>query len=370
MICSPLAIEDYIPQPSVDVSPPKWHLGHTTWFFEEMVLAVHSKEFSRYNPKYAYVFNSYYETIGDRVERPQRGWMSRPTVSDVLAYRRYVDERMEWLIEGISFFPKEVKDLVILGLQHEQQHQELLYTDIKYTLNLNPMVPVYEEDAELVNDYNSDQGFLEIREGLYDIGFEGEGFCFDNEKGRHKVFLPAFSIAKGLVTNQEYLEFIEDGGYEKHDLWHAQGWDWLKSNQLEHPMYWRKEEGHWKQFTLGGLMDLDPHAQLAHINYYEAYAFAQWKGMRLPTEFEWEVASGQLSWGSRWEWTQSAYLPYPKYQKAEGAVGEYNGKFMVSQMVLRGASVATSPDHSRPTYRNFFHPELSWQFTGIRLVQN
>ena len=264
----------------------------------------------------------------------------------------------------------ELRDLVVLGLQHEQQHQELLLADIKYIFSCNPLFPNY--DAAILWEEKSEPDapeWIEMASGKYDIGWAGDGFCFDNELGRHTVWLSAFALCKSLVTNAEYLEFIADGGYQNFSLWHAEGWDWVQHNQITAPLYWYNKDGAWWQFTLAGLRKLKPDAPVCHVSFYEAAALAEWKQMRLPTEFEWEAAASQFDWGLRWEWTNSAYLPYPNFRKASGAVGEYNGKFMINQMVLRGASIATPPHHSRLTYRNFFHPPLRWQFTGIRLAK-
>jgi ergothioneine biosynthesis protein EgtB len=266
--------------------------------------------------------------------------------------------------------PENVKELIVLGLNHEQQHQELFLTDLKFTLSRNPLYPVYKENFALaeIGEIESNE-FIEINGGIYEIGFSGEGFHFDNELGRHKVFLQDFAISKNLVTNGEFLEFIEAGGYENHLLWHSEGWDWVNQNKINSPLYWNKTDGNWYQFTLSGLRKLNPKNPVCHVSFYEAAAFAEWKNLRLPTEFEWETASEKFDWGLRWEWTNSAYLPYPNFTKPVGAVGEYNGKFMINQMVLRGASAATPAGHSRKTYRNFFHPPLRWQFTGIRLAK-
>jgi len=365
-ICRPLQIEDYVVQPTVDVSPPKWHLGHTTWFFETFILCPHLKGYQVYNADYNYVFNSYYETIGNRVIRTDRGNLSRPGVTEIYQYRDHVDRAMIKLLgQEISF---EVKELLLLGFNHEQQHQELLLTDIKYILGHNPLFPAYL-DKESARITSSKGAMLNFQEGIYEIGHQGTGFCFDNELNRHKVYLTDFSINANLVNNAEYLEFINDGGYNDFRHWHAEGWDWVRNNQISAPLYWHLINGQWHYYTLGGLKILSPDEALSHVSYYEAYAFASWKGMRLPTEFEWEAASGSFEWGQRWEWTESAYLPYPGFSKAPGAIGEYNGKFMVNQKVLRGASDATPQGHSRSTYRNFFHPHLRWQFTGIRLAQ-
>jgi ergothioneine biosynthesis protein EgtB len=385
-ICRPLQKEDYVVQPVVDVSPPKWHLGHITWFWEAFVLIPHSPGYRPCNPDYNFVFNSYYETIGARVMRTDRGNLSRPSVDEVYAYRRYVDAAMEKFISGA--LGAQLTSLIILGINHEQQHQELLYTDIKYILGHNPLFPAYS-DKDLVGAAQpavqpaagvspvvtarqiaggQPTSFLSIPAGIYEMGYGGDGFCFDNELARHKVYLNDFSIARELVTNGEYLEFIEAGGYTNFVWWHAEGWDWVKKNAFAGPLYWHQIEGQWHEYTLSGLQPLESGQPVCHISYYEAAAYAAWKGHRLPTEWEWEAAADEFAWGKRWEWTESAYLPYPGFKKAPGAIGEYNGKFMVSQMVLRGASVATPENHSRKTYRNFFHPPLRWQFTGIRLA--
>ncbi|HEY8954153.1 ergothioneine biosynthesis protein EgtB [Chitinophaga sp.] len=366
-ICAPLKTEDYVVQPVVDVSPPKWHLGHTTWFFETFILLPNAKGYTVFDPQYNYVFNSYYESVGARVIRTNRGNLSRPAVEDIMRYRKYVDDAMmDFLEDELS---PELQELFILGLNHEEQHQELLYTDIKYILGHNPLFPAYDihhKDIPVMN--NPGAPWLNIRAGVYDIGFAGDGFCFDNELGRHSVYLADYKISTALVTNTEYLDFIQAGGYQDFRYWHAEGWDWVKNNQVTTPMYWYNIDGKWMHYTWQGLQPLMPDAPVTHVSYYEAVAYAAWKGQRLPTEFEWEVAAPQLSWGYRWEWCESAYLPYPGFAKAPGAIGEYNGKFMISQMVLRGGSEVTSPNHSRITYRNFFHPSLRWQFTGIRLA--
>jgi len=264
---------------------------------------------------------------------------------------------------------KTVLSLTILGINHEQQHQELLMTDLKYSLGHNPIFPVYHKDSNLVNDTNSKKGFVSVDDGIYSIGHKGDGYHFDNELGQHKVFLHAFEIANELVTNGEFMEFMEAGAYSNFQYWLDEGWTWVNSNDISAPLYWHKIQGTWYYYTLAGLKPVNKNAILSHISFYEANAFAAWKGMRLATEFEWEIASDQLNWGKRWEWTNSAYLPYPNFKIDKGAVGEYNGKFMVNQMVLKGASVVTYPDHSRSTYRNFFHPQMQWQFSGIRLAK-
>lgn len=367
-ICEPLETEDFVVQPVIDVSPPKWHLGHTTWFFETFILIPNLDGYQVFNSQYNFVFNSYYETIGARVIRTDRGNLSRPSVADIFQYRKYVDQQMEIFLLN-NDLSDDLKKLFELGVNHEQQHQELLLTDIKYILGHNPLFPAYNENFPLEKSEPENFEMLSFKEGIYEIGFEGEGFCFDNELNRHKVYLNDFQISNRLVTNSEYLEFMNDGGYENFRHWHAEGWDWVKENHAKAPLYWHFVEGKWMHYTLNGLKEIIPDEAVCHINFFEASAFASWKGMRLPTEAEWEVASGKFDWGKRWEWTGSAYLPYPGFKKEEGAVGEYNGKFMVNQMVLRGASLATPKGHSRKTYRNFFPTSLQWQFTGIRLAK-
>ncbi len=367
-ICAPLQVEDYVIQPIVDVSPPKWHLGHTTWFFEEFILSKYIKGYQRFHPEYAYVFNSYYESIGKRVIRTNRGNLSRPTVSQVYEYRDHVTSHLQSFLEENT--SDEIQDLVEIGIHHEKQHQELLITDIKFILGNNPLFPKYNDTFTENPSSNTTTEYITIEEGMYQIGHKGSNFCYDNELGVHKVFLQEYAIANQLVSNKEYLEFIEDKGYENSLLWHAEAWDWLQNENVKTPLYWHKIDGEYHQYTLQGLKKLNPDHSLTHISYYEAFAFSQWKGERLPTEFEWEVAQPYFNWGERWEWTESAYLPYPNYKKAPGALGEYNGKFMVNQKVLRGGSVATPQYHTRPTYRNFFHPNLRWQFTGLRLVKD
>jgi ergothioneine biosynthesis protein EgtB len=263
----------------------------------------------------------------------------------------------------------ELEELLELGFNHEEQHQELLYTDIKFILGNNPLFPAYQTRVNSGSGVNFSNEFINMNEGIYEIGHDERGFCFDNELGRHKVYLSNYKIAKSLVTNAQFLSFVEAGGYKDFKHWHAEGLDWVRKNDVEAPMYWHKIEGQWHHYTLEGLQPLNETGILNHISFYEAAAFASWNGMRLPTEFEWEAAADQIDWGIRWEWTESAYLPYPGFKKAPGAIGEYNGKFMVNQKVLRGASEVTSPGHSRITYRNFFHPHLRWQYTGLRLAQ-
>lgn len=367
-LCRPLEIEDYVPQAADFASPPKWNLAHVTWFFEELILKKFLHNYREFDPQFSFLFNSYYQTVGERALRSQRGIYTRPTVAQVYQYRQYVDEHIKKLLS--QEVTKQVQQIIVLGINHEQQHQELLITDLKYVFGSNVMHPVYAPDFNLVADHNQFDDWLAMKQGMYSIGHKAESFCYDNELGCHQVYLPAFQISRKLVTNGEYIDFIEAGAYENFKYWLDDGWSWCRENEISHPLYWKKIDGQWFYYTLAGLKPIDKHAILCHISFYEANAFATWKGLRLPTEFEWEAACHQLDWGKRWEWTASSYLPYPNYQISEGAEGEYNGKFMSNQMVLRGSSVATSHQHSRHTYRNFFYPQMQWQFSGIRLVKD
>lgn len=366
-LCNPLKTEDYVVQIDTFTSPAKWHLGHTTWFFEEFILKNFVDNYVPFDENFNFIFNSYYNNAGERVNRANRGNLSRPTVKRVYAYRKYVDNAIEDLCS--QNLNKKVNELLILGLNHEQQHQELLITDLKYMFGNNPLFPVYDKDFRLINDVNQESGFVSIKEGVYEIGYKGKRFCYDNELNPHKVYILDFEISKSLVTNGEFIEFMEAGGYQDFNFWLEEGLHWKEKNDIDSPLYWQKINGDWHQYTLSGLKKVNPDCILTHISFYEAAAFAEWKKMRLPTEFEWEIASDKLKWGKRWEWTNSGYLPYPNFKKAKGAVGEYNGKFMDKQKVLRGASVATSNKHSRKTYRNFFYSQERWQFTGIRLIK-
>jgi ergothioneine biosynthesis protein EgtB len=395
-LCKPLAKEDYVVQPVVDVSPPKWHLAHTTWFFETFLLQKFKSDYEVFDQDYGYIFNSYYESVGDRVLRIDRGNLSRPDVDEVYAYRRYVDEAMENLTNGEFTLNDEFHKVLEIGLQHEQQHQELLITDIKYILGHNPVFPDYFLEKSV---WQTNQGriadLLEIPEGAYQIGHQGQEFCFDNELGLHLVYLQAYKIMDRLVTNNEYLEFVTAGGYNDFRFWLMEGWEWVKASEIQGPLYWHQVNGKWHSYNLRGLEPLDGDAPVTHMSFFEADAYARWRGMRLPSEFEWETACKMHQpqmpdtakfqegcqflplaapennfqfYGDAWEWTGSAYRPYPYFEHEDGALGEYNGKFMVNQMVLRGGSCATPKDHIRSTYRNFFHPHLRWQFTGIRLA--
>lgn len=395
-LCEPLLIEDYVVQPVIDVSPPKWHLAHSTWFFENFILKPHLSGYQEYNVYFGYLFNSYYESAGKRWQRANRGQLTRPSVQEVYAYRAYVDEHMQKMLSQETL-SEEVLTFAEIGLHHEQQHQELLFTDIKYILGNNPLFPVYRAGAKPPLHSPQKQAFdwIKVSEGIYQTGHQSEGFCYDNETPVHKVFLADFEIRRQAVTNAEWLEFMAAGGYQNHELWLSEGRARVLENNIEAPLYWLKEHDIWQQYTLGeGLTDIALDAPVTHISYYEADAFAAWKGMRLPTEHEWEAAcqqehdtiparavfahhdylqpqaSGNDSlYGNVWQWTASAYLSYPNYKKAPGALGEYNGKFMSGQMVLRGGSCATDLSHIRGSYRNFFHADKRWQFTGLRLAR-
>ena len=396
-ICEPLQPEDFVVQPVVDVSPPKWHLAHTTWFFENFVLKDHMPGYQVFDDDYHFLFNSYYETEGERWIRAERGVLSRPWVKEIMAYRDYVDEHMKQFLSGDYEVTDRIEEILTIGLHHEQQHQELMVYDIKHILGINPLFPVYRSGVAPYEKPVLDDHYLEVKEGLYTMGCEKDCFHFDNEQGVHQVFLHAYRIMDRLVTVGEYLEFIEAGGYTDFRHWLMEGWEWVKRENIKAPFYWIKEQGEWKHFTMAGLEAVNPDAPVTHINFYEADAYARWKGKRLPTEFEWEAAcklheaaipeaanfmderhfrprprvgNNTQFFGDVWEWTNSAYLPYPYYQKEDGALGEYNGKFMVNQMVLRGGSFATSRNHIRASYRNFFHPHLRWHFTGLRLAEN
>lgn len=366
-ICAPLEVEDYVPQPMVDVSPPKWHLAHSTWFFEQFLLVPFDPDYKIFNKDFAYLFNSYYNNAGDRVLRPNRGLMSRPPVREVIVYRKYVTDAVLKFLET-NLPDQEALKILELGINHEQQHQELLVYDIKYILGNQPTFPVYG-DLFQPKPENTPGTFVRIPEGIYEIGSIGDEFCFDNECARHRVFLQDFEISSTLVTNGEYMEFIEGGGYQDFNLWLAEGWDFIQNQAIKAPLYWHEVKGAWFNYTLNGFQKVNPSLPVQHVSFYEALAYATWKGVRLPTEFEWEVAADNLKWGQLWEWTYSAYHPYPGFKKAAGALGEYNGKFMVNQNVLRGASVATPDGHSRKTYRNFFSASSRWLFSGIRLAK-
>ncbi len=367
-LCEGLEPEDFVPQPIADVSPPKWHLAHTTWFFETFVLTRFREGYRAYDEAFAFLFNSYYEGAGPRILRTQRGNLTRPSTREVYAYRAHVDGAMERLLAERAG-DASLAALVTLGLHHEQQHQELLVTDIKYILGHNPLFPAYGEIRNVGLGRGPAPEWVSVDEGIYEIGFAGDGFCFDNELGRHRVFLEAYELRRQPVRTGEYLEFVEAGGYRQVGHWLSEGWAFAKTLDQGAPLHWHRRDNEWLRYTPGGLGPLDLDAPVTHLSYYEADAFARWAGCRLPTEFEWEAAQRRLAWGQVWEWTSSAYGPYPGFETAEGALGEYNGKWMVNQQTLRGGSVATSPGHTRPTYRNFFHADKRWQYTGIRLAK-
>ncbi len=406
-LAAPLSPEDQMVQSMPDVSPTKWHRGHTSWFFETFLLQPELHGYSLFHPAYSYIFNSYYETVGARHPRAERGLISRPGADEVAAYRRYVDDAMGELLGGVSSFGNDILDLVELGLHHEQQHQELLLMDIKHVLSCNPMQPAYlpspgrtgvsagaGERREVAK-----VGWTEHQGGAMEIGHDGHGFAFDNESSRHLVQLVPFALADRPVTCGEWMAFMDDRGYSRPELWLSDGWAQVQRLGSAAPLYWtRSGAGEqssepWQVFTLGGRRPVDPAEPVCHVSYYEADAFARWSGQRLPTEAEWETVAGgrpidgnlldpavlhpavgttgdlQL-FGDVWEWTSSAYSPYPGFRVAEGAVGEYNGKFMVNQYVLRGGSCATPPGHLRATYRNFFPPGARWAFSGVRLARD
>jgi ergothioneine biosynthesis protein EgtB len=398
-LCQPLEDEDYVVQSMPDASPAKWHLAHTSWFFEEFVLQGAVEGYRPYDERFAYLFNSYYNAVGPMHARPNRGLLSRPTVAEVLAYRTHVDEQMRMLLASATPPPATV---ITLGLHHEQQHQELLLTDIKHLFWSNPLRPVYEAREERTWRDAPPLSFVAHPGGLLEIGHAGSGFCFDNELPRHTCYLQPFQLANRPVTNAEFLEFVRDGGYTQPLLWLSDGWATVQREQWHRPLYWSESLD--QEFTLSGQRTLNPHAPVCHVSYYEADAFARWAHARLPSEAEWEVAAraaapelqgnflehGDLHpaapsaasigvqsglplaqmFGDVWEWTRSPYTPYPGFHPTAGALGEYNGKFMVNQLVLRGGSCATPASHIRPSYRNFFAPSARWQFSGLRLARD
>jgi ergothioneine biosynthesis protein EgtB len=398
-LCETLQPEDCVVQSMPDVSPTKWHLAHTSWFFETFILKVWLPEYQPAIPQYAYLFNSYYNAAGDMHRRDLRGLISRPTLAETFRFRCSIDDQVETLVrradDGLL---AEIEPVFVIGLNHEQQHQELLVTDIKHVFAQNPLQPVYRERHQLIEPKEiAPAQFIDFEETILEIGHDGRGFSYDNEGPRHRALVPAFSLAHRPVTNGEYLEFMDAGGYQRPEFWLSLGWMTLNEQRWEAPLYWTKRDGAWWNFTLSGIRPVDESEPVTHISHFEADAFANWSGARLPTEFEWERAAADLPiegnfveaeryqpepvaarpndklsqmFGDIWQWTRSAYLPYPGYRAAPGALGEYNGKFMSNQMVLRGASCATSRTHIRSTYRNFFQPEKRWQFTGIRLARD
>lgn len=387
--------EDSVVQPVAEVSPPKWHLAHTSWFFEKFILEKYFPGPS-YNPAFHFLFNSYYQSQGEREQRNMRGLHPRPLLSEVLDYRNYVDTRINELV-SIRPDDPELAYLMEIGINHEQQHQELLLTDLKYIWAKSPLYPaLLKRHDDMLPNERPPLDWIEIKEDIYETGLSGNIFHYDNESPKHKTYLYDVNVASRPVLISEYLEFIEDGGYTNWENWLDDGWHWVMDNNASAPMYWKKTDGEWYIYTLRGLQKINNNEPVSHVNFYEADAYARWKGMRLPTEYEWEVAAllacppdrienmlennnfhpmpviGQdhAFFGQVWEWTNSAYLPYPNYKPWAGAIGEYNGKFMINQMVLRGGSCITPRDHIRVSYRNFFHPSAQWQFSGIRLAKS
>ncbi len=373
MLAEPLSDEDCGAQSMPDASPVKWHLAHTTWFFETFILEAYEDDFAPFHPAFRFLFNSYYNGIGVRHPRAQRGLLTRPSMREVRAYRVDVDARIARLMARRPG-DAALERLLVLGMQHEQQHQELILTDVLHLLAQNALRPVYSSAAARPEAAGAPLRWIGFDGGPADIGFDGDGFCFDNELPRHRVQLAPFALASRLVTNGEYLSFIEAGGYADPALWLSDGWDCVGRERWSHPPYWQRDAaGAWHEFTLHGLVPLDPARPVMHLSLYEADAYAHWAGARLPTEAEWEVAAAhggaEQLFGHCWQWTGSSYAPYPGYACAEGALGEYNGKFMVNQYVLRGSSAATPPGHARASYRNFFPAGARWQFTGLRLAR-
>jgi ergothioneine biosynthesis protein EgtB len=366
-----LSPEDQCVQSMPDASPAKWHRAHTTWFFEEFVLVPNLPGYVPFRSDFRYLFNSYYEAVGARHPRPSRGLLTRPATGEVADYRAHVDAAMAHLLADP---PPGVPDLVDLGLQHEQQHQELLMTDVLHAFSLNPLYPPILPGWREPRGAPGPTRLLDCPGGLVSIGHDGAGFAFDNEGPRHQTFLQPYRLASRLVRNRDWLDFMADGGYRTVTLWMSDGWAAVQTEGWQAPLYWREQEDAWHIMGPGGLVALDADAPVRHISWYEAEAFARWSGARLPTEAEFEagttVPGTEEVTGIAWQWTASAYLPYPGFRPAEGAIGEYNGKFMINQMVLRGGSLATPPGHARPTYRNFFHPDRRWQFTGLRLARD
>lgn len=382
-LCETLEVEDYGLQSMPDASPVKWHLAHTSWFFETFVLP----DVEPFHPQFGYLFNSYYETVGRMHPRPERGLLSRPTVAEVRRYRAHVDEQVRARLEAGNL-TREQLDVVLLGLHHEQQHQELILTDLKHGFSKNAMRPVYRERARLKSKGRAAR-WMSHDGGIQRVGFEGDGFHFDNEGPAHEVLLQPFEIADRKVTCGEYLEFMRDGGYDRADLWLSAGWGTVNEHGWRAPLYWEERDGQWFVFTLHGMQPVDPNEPVCHVSLFEADAYARWAGARLPTEFEWERSLGTQpipsedptghprpagtdpqAFGDTWVWTSSAYSPFPGYRPPPGALGEYNGKFMCSQLVLRGGSCATPRGHVRSTYRNFFYPPNRWQFSGIQLARD
>jgi ergothioneine biosynthesis protein EgtB len=391
LICAPLAIDDYQVQSITETSPPKWHIAHVTWFFEEFVLSHFNSSYKPFHPRYAYLFNSYYETVGSMQPRAKRGMLSRPTVEEIYRYRRYVDDHMQSLALNLDESQwNKLCQRVTLGLHHEQQHQELLFMDIKHNLSVNPLKPAYHEQQLTPSMSLAPMQWIERQGGVQSIGHQGDDFSFDNETPCHQVLLQDHQLASRLVTNGEYRDFIEDNGYQRSELWLADGWYLLKQTQWQQPLYWELQDSDWWQYTLGGMRQLNLQEPVCHLSFYEADAYARWAGARLPTESEIECMlaeqpvtgnfvnheilhplPGEGQWyGDVWEWTASAYSSYPGFQPLAGSMGEYNGKFMCNQMVLRGGCCVTPENHIRATYRNFYYPHDRWPFTGLRLARD
>jgi len=369
---APLSPEDQVIQSMPDASPIKWHRAHTTWFFETFLVQPNRPDYATFDQRFAFLFNSYYVAAGPRHARPKRGLITRPSAAEVADYRAHVDAAVERLIADASASAlPEILRILEIGLNHEEQHQELMLTDILHAFAQNPTAPAYDANWRPPRS-GAKEGFAELPEGIHTVGHQNEGYCFDNEGPAHRVLVGPVRIARSLVTNGEWLAFIKDGGYANPMLWLSDGWTAVQNESWQAPGHWQDHDGEWRQFTLGGLRPLDPAAPVTHVSYYEADAFARWAGKHLPTEQEWEVAArgGQLAdaFGIVWQWTRSSYSPYPGFVACDGALGEYNGKFMINQMVLRGSSLATPEGHSRVTYRNFFYPPARWQFTGLRLA--
>ncbi len=367
-LAAPLSVEDQNLQSMPDASPTKWHLAHTTWFFEAVLLAKFDPAYVPFDPAFNYLFNSYYEGLGPRHPRPQRGLLSRPSVDEILEYRLHVDEAMAQLIEARG---AQIAPLLTLGLHHEQQHQELILTDILHAFSCNPLLPAYTPAKPQAARAPHDAAWIEHAGGVVEIGHDGNGFAFDNEGPRHKVLLHPFRIAARPVSNGDFLRFIADGGYRRPEFWLSDGWAMVQRDALNAPLYWLGDAAGWRQFSLHGPPALEEHAPASHLSFYEAAAYAAWAGARLPTEFEWEAMAAKLhGQGEVWEWTRSSYDPYPGFRPFEGEAAEYNGKFMSGQIVLRGGSIATPAGHIRPSYRNFFPPSARWQFSGLRLASD
>ena len=371
---SHLSTEDQIVQSMADASPTKWHRAHVTWFFEQFLLVPHDPAYCIFDERFPFLFNSYYVAAGPRHARPQRGLITRPNGSEVAAYRAHVDAAVERLIGQVpAEAAEQVLTIVEIGLHHEQQHQELLLTDILHAFAQNPTDPVYDPEWKPPHATLGPRGYVDVPTGVHVVGHDGDGFCFDNETPAHDELIPRMRISRHLVTNAEWVEFISAGGYTTPSLWLSDGWTAVQSENWQSPGYWRQKDGAWHVMTQGGLRPVDPAAPVQHVSYYEADAFARFAGKHLPSETEWETAARNNiiadAFGIAWQWTRSAYLPYPGYRAAEGALGEYNGKFMVSQMVLRGSSLATPEGHERVSYRNFFYPPARWQFSGLRLAE-